>query len=161
MSKVSKLPPGHSISVTADGMSESTPWFRYTQPESLSVEDATELIGERVRNSLERCWPIDGDAGLLLSGGVDSALILAGVTQMLEQPIRTFTFRYEDYQGKLNEGRNAQAIADHLGAPHEDQVGVVLHRRPSDLRCVYKRKKGTNLRSAIYYRYLSHPQRRV
>jgi len=128
VSSISKLPPGHSISITAEGMTESVPWFRHRRPESVSREEAVELMGIRLKRSLERTWPSDGDVGLLLSGGVDSAVILAGVTRMLDRPIRAFTFRYESYQGKLNEGGNARAIADHLGVAHEE-----IPIRPHDI----------------------------
>ena len=127
IASISKLAPGHSISITTQGASPSKPWLRHTS-ELVSREEAFERVGERFTTSLERAWPNDSDAGLLLSGGVDSALILAGVTKMLDQPIRAFTFRYEDYHGILNEGGNARAIADYLGVPHEE-----ISIRPQDM----------------------------
>jgi asparagine synthase (glutamine-hydrolysing) len=47
---------------------------------------------------------------------------------MLGAPIRTFTFRYDEYEGSLNEGSRAKAVADHLGAPHEE-----IAIRPKDI----------------------------
>lgn len=128
VSSISKLPPGHLVSITANGLDESVPWFPRHTPEPVGEEDALELIGIALHESLKHAWPTDGNAGLLLSGGVDSAMILAGVTRMLDAPIRAFTFRYEEYEGKFNEGGRARAVAEHLGVPHEE-----IPIRPNDI----------------------------
>jgi asparagine synthase (glutamine-hydrolysing) len=128
VSSISKLPPGHLMSITANGLGESVSWFRHHTPEPVGEEEALELLGIALHESLRRTWLADGDAGLLLSGGVDSAMILVGVTRMLDAPIRAFTFRYEGYEGKLNEGSRAKAVAEHLGVPHEE-----IPIRPEDI----------------------------
>jgi asparagine synthase (glutamine-hydrolysing) len=69
--------------------------------------------------AIDRLWPDDGDVGLLLSGGIDSAIILSIAEKELNRPIRAFTFQYEDYEGRQNEVGQAKAVADHLGTPHE------------------------------------------
>jgi asparagine synthase (glutamine-hydrolysing) len=125
---VSKIPVGHMISITEEGVTESAPWSHHHHQDLVGKEEATELLPGRFRESLERRWPSDGDAGLMLSGGIDSSVILVGATQMLGRPMRSFTFRYEDYQGALNEGDRARAIADHLGVAHEE-----IPIRPQDI----------------------------
>lgn len=120
LKSISKIPPGHIITVTADGVTPSQSWFQHKELDPINAGDAVELMEIGLRRSLERSWPNEGEVGLMLSGGVDSALLLAGVVRMLDRPIRTFTFRYENYSGELNEGVNARAIADHLGVAHEE-----------------------------------------
>jgi len=117
---IAKLPPGHIVSITAGGASASMPWADHFVPNPVSETDARELIEGRFQQALQRTWPDDGAAGVLLSGGVDSALILAGITKMLKEPARAFTYRYEDYDGDMNEGRAARAVAAFLGVPHEE-----------------------------------------
>jgi asparagine synthase (glutamine-hydrolysing) len=86
------------------------------------------MAGDLLEGAMRRLWPQEGDAGLLLSGGVDSATILVGARKMLDRPIRSFTFRYEDYEGRFNEGGRAAAIAAHLGSTHEE-----IPIRPEDI----------------------------
>ncbi len=117
---ITKLPPGHSLTIATNGVAESSSWFQHEEKEAIDETAAVDLMEGRLRESLERTWPGDNNTGLLLSGGVDSALLLAGITRMLKKPVRAFTFRYKDYNGKLNEGGNARAIANHLGVTHEE-----------------------------------------
>jgi asparagine synthase (glutamine-hydrolysing) len=60
---------------------------------------------------------------VLLSGGVDSRLILAGLCRLLDLPgssFDTFTFRYADYRGVWNENEPARATAEHFGTRHHE-----------------------------------------
>jgi asparagine synthase (glutamine-hydrolysing) len=125
---ITKIPPGHQVVISPEGMTNAQAWFDHGQPQQVSKDEASELVGIRMRDALERTWPGSGNAGMLLSGGVDSAMILTGIVRMLDEPVSAFTFRYEDYQGKLNEGGHARAVADHLGVPHEE-----ISIRPGDI----------------------------
>jgi asparagine synthase (glutamine-hydrolysing) len=128
ISSVSKVPPGFLVTITDNGLGKPEPWFHRDTHDQVAEADALELIRDSFHQSLERTWPANGDAGLLLSSGVDSTMILIGVTRMLDAPIRAFTFRYDDYEGELNEGGRARAVADHLGVHHEE---IVI--RPEDV----------------------------
>jgi asparagine synthase (glutamine-hydrolysing) len=59
-----------------------------------------------------------GSAAVLLSAGVDSALILAILARELGTKADAFTFRYSHYDGRFNEGPLAKGIADHFGVKH-------------------------------------------
>jgi asparagine synthase (glutamine-hydrolysing) len=128
VSAISKLPVGHMVAITDEGMAQSTPWLRYGPWEPVGREEAVELLPILFGQALERAWPSDGDAGLLLSGGIDSSMILVGAAKMLDRPMKAFTFRYEDYEGVMNEGGNAAAIAEHLGMTHAE-----ISIRPEDV----------------------------
>jgi asparagine synthase (glutamine-hydrolysing) len=60
----------------------------------------------------------NGSPAVLLSAGVDSALILAILSRELGAPCEAFTFRYLNYEGQFNEHPLAKGIADHFGAKH-------------------------------------------
>ena len=128
VASIRKIPPGRIMSFSEDGIREPETWERDVIPPPISPDEALDEMGVAFERALERSWPSDGNVGLLLSGGVDSALILAGAARMLERPIRSFTFRYEDYEGTLNEGDRARAVATYLGVPHEE-----ISIRPSDV----------------------------
>jgi asparagine synthase (glutamine-hydrolysing) len=84
-------------------------------------QDAGSLYGvlhEQLPASVrDRVGDLD-ETGVLLSGGVDSQLMLALITTEFGKAPKTFTFEYEGYEGPINEGDRARASADHFGSEH-------------------------------------------
>jgi hypothetical protein len=117
---VTKVAPGRSVSISDRGPQAQHMWIAAVEHTPLGGEDAVDAMSVAFQNALDRAWPSDGQAGVLLSGGIDSALIAVGASRLLERPARSFTFRYEQYQGSLNEGARAAAVAHQLGMPHEE-----------------------------------------
>jgi asparagine synthase (glutamine-hydrolysing) len=120
LSAVSKIPPGYLMSVTPDGLSGPERWHRGHRSAVVKSDEAVDLWRDSMTRAVERVWPENGDAGILLSGGIDSAAVMAVATQSVGRPMRAFTFRYESYEGELNEGGPAAAVATHLGMPHDE-----------------------------------------
>jgi asparagine synthase (glutamine-hydrolysing) len=117
---VSKLPPAHHLIATP---AAPTRVERYWQPTGkpkldLSEQETTERLKELLLQALSRRARADEDVGVMLSAGVDSRLIAAGLRK-IGRTFRAFTFRYEDYQGKFNEADEAAKTADVLGIPLE------------------------------------------
>jgi asparagine synthase (glutamine-hydrolysing) len=65
--------------------------------------------------------------GVLLSGGVDSALLVGALTR-LGADVESFTFHYSEYEGPFNENPLAREIAKHFGIRHH-----VIEFTPADL----------------------------
>lgn len=128
---ISKIAPGNFVSF-GDGEPITAYWARYLPVDPVEYEDARRQIGPIFLASLERMWPGDENVGMLLSGGIDSAMVAVGISRMLGRPVKAFTFRYEEYEGRLNEGEAAQIVAKHLGIPHE-QIMVQPHEMLDDL----------------------------
>lgn len=80
-----------------------------------------------VENAVWKRVKENGRTGILLSGGVDSMLV-AAVAARVGCAAETFTFRYTDYDGELNEATPARALADHIGMPHH-----IIPFGPSDM----------------------------
>ncbi len=87
-----------------------------------SVFDRTELLRASLTESVRRAVCDVSRTGVLLSGGVDSMLALALATRVTGEAPRSYTFRYEGYDGKLNEGTRAAACAAHVGSEHREVV---------------------------------------
>jgi len=128
IASIRKLEPGHRITISRDGVGTSRLWAAPEQGGPISPDDAFAQMGPYLKRAIERFWPENGDAGVLLSGGVDSALVLAVAAAELGRPVKAFTFQYEEYDGRHNESDRASAVAAHLGVAHEE---IAIH--PNDL----------------------------
>ncbi len=111
-SRIRKLPAGHALELSLDAwsMRETRFWSfesaRLDQPSSLEEIDA--LLSESIRYRLVA----DVEVGLLLSGGIDSAL-LASYACKNGARLRVFTAKFE--QENLDEYKYARQVADYFG----------------------------------------------
>lgn len=128
---IKKVAPGGCVRI-AGGALQVSSYANCLSVEPVSSDEALDKMRLVVETSISRMWPEEGDAGLLLSGGIDSAMLAVGISRFVEQPIKAFTFRYEEYEGHLNESGAARIVADHLGIPHED-IRVGPHQMIDDL----------------------------
>lgn len=119
--KVRKLPPGHSMVIDSRGLRASRYWdYRHIAPDrSLLKRPENELIDELdelVRNATRLRLMGDVPLGAFLSGGVDSAYVVAAMKTVAGRSPNAFSiaFREEAY----NEGPAATAIARHVGVDH-------------------------------------------
>ncbi|HXX85231.1 MAG TPA: asparagine synthase (glutamine-hydrolyzing) [Casimicrobiaceae bacterium] len=96
---VHKLPPGHRLTYAA-GKLEIAPYFESIPqdgPRSASAAELEEQVHALLRVAVERTFRADVPVGLLLSGGLDSSLILAILREVHPTlPLRTFTIRNLD-----------------------------------------------------------------
>jgi asparagine synthase (glutamine-hydrolysing) len=73
-----------------------------------------------VRDAVRKRLASDVPLGALLSGGIDSAVVVAVMAQLNEQAVRTFTVGFADE--RYDERRYARAVADLYGTRHEEIV---------------------------------------
>ncbi len=127
---VRKVPAAHLLRVRDGSVRVERYWRPCWQPKmSLTAEERTERLGFLVRQAVRR-RVTSSRLGILLSGGVDSALLVAcaATDPKIAASVETFTFRYRDYDGADNETAQARQIADHFRVPHHEmEVG------PSDV----------------------------
>jgi asparagine synthase (glutamine-hydrolysing) len=124
--RIKKVPPGHMLTCERGKIRTCRNlWHRYSGPNRTlnSGKVAKGQLGDLFTQALRRRYAPDIKTGVLLSGGVDSKLIVAGLTRLLGIPgdtIDTFTFRYTDYEGKYNELELAKQAAKHFGTRHHE-----------------------------------------
>jgi asparagine synthase (glutamine-hydrolysing) len=116
---IHKLPPGHLL--VADGGTERIE--RYWQPQAAAEPSAHEdewlervrtTVGAAVRKRLVADVPL----GALLSGGIDSSIVVALMAEASSQPVRTFTVGFSD--DRYDERTYARAVASRFGTVHEE-----------------------------------------
>ncbi|MEM6284104.1 MAG: asparagine synthase (glutamine-hydrolyzing), partial [Chloroflexota bacterium] len=151
-SGVRRLMPGHVV-VVENGEVTEKPFWRFgehlngaadTRTEAEIIEQARELLRESVRLHLRSDVPL----GLFLSGGVDSAALLALMAQEDTQAIKTFTVGY-DTTTRDNELLHARQIAEHFKTDHHERVINAKQWWNGFLRYVYHEDEPTANASAV------------
>lgn len=117
---VRKLPPGHVLGVKGDGTAILERYWRPTMADDLPEDEPairehlTGLLQESVRLHLRA----DVGTGALLSGGLDSGLIVALAARQLDRPLKTFTVSFEG--AAVDEAPLARMVADRYGTDHTE-----------------------------------------
>ncbi len=121
---IKKLPPGSTMMVKADGtIAEETYWdlsFMSDQDEgAFRFEDWKELLLMHLRKSVKRRLKADVPVGVLLSGGLDSSLVVGLLAEQGQNNLNTFSIGFEDVNGEAgNEFEYSDYIAKHFGTEH-------------------------------------------
>jgi len=115
---IHKVPPGCILSVDAEGEISTRPYWKPhsgAAPEDPGRIKAnlTDLLRDSVRLQLRSDVPV----GALLSGGVDSGLMVALAAEMSELPINTFSVRFEG--SNVDETPLAALVAKRYGTRHQ------------------------------------------
>lgn len=119
--KIRKLLPGHSMLIDARGPHETRYWdYRHIEPNAAllkrSEEELVDELDELIRSATRLRMISDVPVGAFLSGGVDSAYIVAAMRAVSNTPPKAFSIAFKEEA--YNEGPEATAIARHLGVDH-------------------------------------------
>ena len=124
---LSKLPPGHHLTISARKASPSQPvraeryWdLRFLPKHATGEEEAVEEVRRLVGNSVRAHMVSDVPVGAFLSGGMDSSFVVALMAEAERTPIPTFSIGVTD--GVFNELDFASKVASHCGTEHREQV---------------------------------------
>ncbi|MFN8150942.1 MAG: asparagine synthase (glutamine-hydrolyzing) [Solirubrobacterales bacterium] len=129
---VRKLEPGRRI-VWQDGRIKIERWWRldYSERPEAPTGELVERLRDEVREAVRRRLIADVPLGAFLSGGIDSAIVVAQMAELVSGPVRTFTIGFSD-EG-YDERRAARTIAERFGTDHTDlqvtpDAGEILPR---------------------------------
>ncbi len=116
---VRQLPPGHFLCAEADGSIDIKRYWR-AAPAADEPRDSQEIAGhltDILRDSLSLQMRGDVPICALLSGGIDSGLMVALAAEQSSQPINTFTVRFEGAAD--DESPLARQVADRYQTNHQ------------------------------------------
>jgi asparagine synthase (glutamine-hydrolysing) len=117
---IEKLPPAHYLAVDARGRTSRRYWRLEWEPKlELSREQALEELERRLDESVRLRLMSDVPLGALLSGGVDSSLVVALMSRMVGRPVQTFAVGFEA-AGRWSELPYARRVAEHCGTEHRE-----------------------------------------
>ena len=115
---IRKLPPGHRLHVDAGGARLERYWTRVPEIQhDISDVAAVEGYAERLRRAVERQMVSDVPIGCLLSGGVDSGVVTAIMSELSSEPVRTFSVGFAE-PGDWNELDEAHETAQLFRTEH-------------------------------------------
>ncbi len=120
--QIQKLPAGHMLVIDRAGEARITQYWDALPPLSPIVRSEAEHqqnILELLRSSIKKRMMADVPFGVFLSGGVDSSANVALMSELMTQPVRTFTVGFHDTQ-ELNELESARAISKRFGTNHHE-----------------------------------------
>ncbi len=119
-----KLPPGHMLTLTADGRVTTERYFSFSASPSQignrSLDDLADELEPILSATIKTRMLSDVPLGAFLSGGVDSSTVVALARQYSQQPIQTFSIGFEDSPD--SEHQQARAMAAYLGTDHHDKI---------------------------------------
>jgi asparagine synthase (glutamine-hydrolysing) len=119
--EVQKIRPAHYKVFSANGAKE----IRYWQPsfrgkENFSEPEVLERIDTELRDAIKRRLVSDVPLGAFLSGGIDSSLIVALMSQLSDKPAKTFSIGFEE--SDFSELEYSRAVAKRYKTEHQEII---------------------------------------
>jgi asparagine synthase (glutamine-hydrolysing) len=119
---IHKLPPGHLLEFS-DGRANVRQYWNlpaYGTQSSLSEEECLEELERRLFEAVRIRLISDVPLGALLSGGVDSSIVVALMARASSQPVKTFTIGFD--QTEFDESHYARQVATKFGTDHHELI---------------------------------------
>lgn len=118
---IRKLPPGSTLvyengNVTVDRYWQLSYQPKTTGTEGAAVEQLRNLLIDAVRVRLMSDRPL----GAFLSGGLDSSLVVAAMSELGTGAVKTFSIGFDER--RFDERPYARLVADHFGTEHHELV---------------------------------------
>jgi len=120
--RVQRLPAAHTMTIESD----KTPapkryWQLSFDCEQSGTEDEwKDRIENAIQDAVQSHLIADVPVGAFLSGGLDSSLIVATLTDLIRSPIQTFSIGFQER--RYSELPHAAEVARHFGTIHTEEV---------------------------------------
>lgn len=127
---IAKLPAGHVLALRRDTLvnmpASRAYWALLSEVETamgvpcrMDDAQAVDAVHDTLARAVEMRMVADVPLGALLSGGIDSSLMVALMQRASSQPVRTFSIGFAE--AGYDEAPQARAVAQHLGTAHTEQ----------------------------------------
>jgi len=119
---VHKLEPGHFLQFKDGRITTRRYWdFDFSKPELTDSEsDIAAGLLERLRDAVEVRLISEVPLGAFLSGGVDSSAVVGLMSQILDQPVKTFSIGFNE--DSFDELKYARLAAKHFATDHHEFI---------------------------------------
>ena len=126
LANVRKLLPGHRLVV--DGGVREEPYWTYPRPAPeprLEAREAADRLLFELERAVRDRLMSDVPLGAMLSGGLDSSLVVALMARNMTAPVKTYSVGFAE-AAETNELPHARRVASALGAEHHE-VELSVH----------------------------------
>ena len=118
---IQKLSPGHFAVFTNSKETTNCYWKpTYKNKVSFTELEAIHAIDQSLRKAVSKRLISDVPLGAFLSGGIDSSLVVAMLSQVSEKTCQTFSIGFEEQD--FSELKYSAAVANHYGTQHEEII---------------------------------------
>ena len=124
LANIEKLPPATWMRIDAQGRSQQQQWWSLhygprTDEQDLTLEDWRDRVLDSTREAVAIRQRAAVDVGVLLSGGVDSSMLVGLLREVGVEDLSTFSIGFEDAGGERgDEFQYSDLIARHYGTRH-------------------------------------------
>jgi asparagine synthase (glutamine-hydrolysing) len=118
--QIRKLPPGHVMEYANGKMEIRQYWDvpKYGTHPTMSEEECLQELERRLEEAVRIRLISDVPLGALLSGGVDSSIVVALMSRVSSSPVKTFSIGFRAEQ--FNEAEYARLVARHFATEHHE-----------------------------------------
>ncbi len=125
---VRKVEPGAYLRLTGPGDEAAGPVRYWSLAGAIAAAEPLHKEPSALADTVEAClcevigsqMLSDVPLGCFLSGGIDSSLTAALMTNAARGPVRTYAIGFED--ARFNEAPHARRVAEHLGTEHTEFI---------------------------------------
>ena len=111
---VFKVQAGHYVTIDKNLVVEKHKfWFPKLELSNLPKTEIIEEIDRKINSAVEKRLVADVPIGLFLSGGIDSATVMANVAKLGRKDVKVFTAKFSDKS--YDESSEARRIANYYG----------------------------------------------
>ena len=131
---IEKVLPGHYLVVEKGQIHDREYWdVAFDGEENCSEAEWVERVRDKFLESVRIRLMSDVPLGAFLSGGIDSSAIVAAMSQVVNQPVKTYSIGFEGEDSYYNELPYARTVASAFHTDHHEiivrpEVGALLSK---------------------------------
>jgi len=118
---IKKLPAGHTMTLKpGQPVVIKRYWDLPFKRQSLAPEEAQQALYEQLKEAIDIRLMSEVPLGAFLSGGVDSSSVVAIMSELLDEPVKTCSIGFDD--PKYNEAEFANEVAEYCKTDHFQKI---------------------------------------